>query len=710
MAGSAADVASTEDFLQLLAKAVRQFHTYPATSPICADAVAACHKSFASVDRDRLPLRVTPTEIIVDGAGIGSGTIIEHELVRRLYGARVVGLDIDRAATLRHLMHFCAALLRCEALSDTKTTLAELLAEQGVDTIVPLMALRPEVLDVGAPSNAVCHLVEHEQRRRDAMFAGGAVDHLYPPEKGWVRIDPAARLASVSLVDLALLVDSPADVATLLLRLTDDDPSGPEEQKNALERKFSDVTMLFSSLEPKVARVMFSKLARAVLDLEPVRRKTLLQRTILPGLLDGRADGSVLQDFPDVDLADSLCLLLELEAAAPEMLTTALNRLQLSDERRQAVIPLVDARLAGGTDVPGDRSEERAIDRLARRLVRVDAGSSKDFSEFAAFDLSIDSSTEATLADARTAIGATDVVCTELGFLTSLVRLQANPAVAGAFLTRAQSRFTALERSGRWTELAARASALRQLAATLQSTRPDIADAVHGSLTGFFAHARAAALVDLHQGDAEGRRLAHTLVDGFGAAVVPGLAAIIDDPAQQSRAAGASALLSDRAALLAPALALHLEGASSPLARTIVKILGQAGAGHEAAIATQLSHADEQVAREALRALAKVGTNQAAALVARHVQNGSAGGRAAAEEALWHFPAPRAAMQVCQLLGNRDFVVQNPDAATRLLARAAHNGTHGLESVLADLESLRFHIWNPGVVRVALKARELRTR
>jgi hypothetical protein len=67
-------------------------------------------------------------------------------------------------------------------------------------------------------------------------------------------------------------------------------------------------------------------------------------------------------------------------------------------------------------------------------------------------------------------------------------------------------------------------------------------------------------------------------------------------------------------------------------------------------------------------------------------------------------------MQVCQLLGNRDFVVQNPDAATRLLARAAHNGTHGLESVLADLESLRFHIWNPGVVRVALKARELRTR
>jgi len=52
--------------------------------------------------------------------------------------------------------------------------------------------------------------------------------------------------------------------------------------------------------------------------------------------------------------------------------------------------------------------------------------------------------------------------------------------------------------------------------------------------------------------------------------------------------------------------------------------------------------------------------------------------------------------------------VHHPDIAARLLVRATHAGTAGLEQVLADLELLRFHFWNPGVVRVALKARELR--
>ena len=61
-------------------------------------------------------------------------------------------------------------------------------------------------------------------------------------------------------------------------------------------------------------------------------------------------------------------------------------------------------------------------------------------------------------------------------------------------------------------------------------------------------------------------------------------------------------------------------------------------------------------------------------------------------------------------MGRRDFVVQHPDVAARLLARAAHAGTQGLEEVLAELEPLRFRFWNPGLVRVALKARELRVR
>src|SRR5207344_897840 len=111
---------------------------------------------------------------------------------------------------------------------------------------------------------------------------------------------------AVSLVDLAVLVDDPSEVASMLLRLTDDDPVGPvgeEAREAALQQKFSDVAMLFAALDPRLARVMFGKLARAVLALEPERRNDLLRRTILPGLLDGRVESTVLHDFPDLDLA-----------------------------------------------------------------------------------------------------------------------------------------------------------------------------------------------------------------------------------------------------------------------------------------------------------------------------------------------------------------------------------------------------------------------
>jgi hypothetical protein len=95
------DFAAVEEFLNLLARAVRQFHTYPATSPLCADAIAACHKVYATLDRrDRLVLRVTPTELIVDEIGVGAGTVVEHELVRRLHRAHIASIDRASAPTL----------------------------------------------------------------------------------------------------------------------------------------------------------------------------------------------------------------------------------------------------------------------------------------------------------------------------------------------------------------------------------------------------------------------------------------------------------------------------------------------------------------------------------------------------------------------------------------------------------------------------------
>ena len=53
-----------------------------------------------------------------------------------------------------------------------------------------------------------------------------------------------------------------------------------------------------------------------MLNLDADRRNNLLQRTILPGLLDGDANGRVLRDFPDMDLAESICLLLDRDRRA----------------------------------------------------------------------------------------------------------------------------------------------------------------------------------------------------------------------------------------------------------------------------------------------------------------------------------------------------------------------------------------------------------
>ena len=711
-AARAADFAAVEQFLQLLARATLQCHTYPLDSPLCTEAVAACHTALSSLEsREPLTVRVAPRELVVDEIGVGAGTLIENELTRRLRRARVQGLDISRAATPRHLLRFCADLIHGDSAADDET-LGDVLAEHGIDTIVPLMAYRPAVVDVGSPTPTRVDLVEHEKRRRQELDSSGPVEYLYPPDKGWVRLDPGAQIDQVSLTDLAILVDSPADLAGILLRLTDEDPNASDASATPLERKFADVTVLFSALEPKLARVMFARLANAVLALDPTRRTDLLRRTILPGLLDGQPTGAVLHDFPDGDLADSLCLLLELETAAPQVLTAALSRLSLPAERRETVLPMIDRRLQGG---PSDgesaaaHAGEHSADRLARRLVEVDAAPGKDFSEFSAFDLSLDEEATAAIASMREAVGATDLPTVRLQCLSRLVRLERHVSVAEALLRRVLALLADFAAHERWQDLAVWAAHYRQLASDLGEQHPDVADAILQSLAAFLGDTRAPLLVRLYEQEGRGRQIAGSLVEAFGTTAVPGLVALLDAKPSQ-KVQYVVALLCDHARLVAPALVAAIATATAAKRRAIIRILGHAGAGYEGVIADQLGSDDEQTSREAMRALARIGTGQAAALVTRQLQAGPAARRAAAEESLWHFPPARAAVQLRQLLGSRDFVLHHPKTAARLLDRAAHARTRGLDDVLAGLEGLRFRFWNPGLVRVAMKARELRVR
>lgn len=718
------DWKAVEDLLGLLARAIQQLHTYPPTSPLVVNAIEACQRALATfATRDALSFRVSPSDLIVDEIPIGRGSQIEHELARRLHKASVASVTLDRSTTVRELSRFCSDLVASGDRHGGDVDLLEMLTEHGIDSITVQMAHRPEVLDVGVTPAPVADEVLRERVRFEAALAkgGGAVNYLYPPQKGWVRLDPTTTFRGISLVDLAVLTDDPAQLAGMLLRLTDEAPEN-ETPDAALERKYSDVAMLFSALDPRLARRMFGKLARAVLDLAPDNRQALLRRTILPGLLDGRVDGTVLRDFPDVELAESLCLLLDLETAAPELLTTALARLELSEERHAAMVPLLEAKLQDREAAAAATGQQSSLAKHARELVRVDAGTGKSFADFTAFDLALDDDARAALAHIRDAVPATDVLIDQLTCVWQLTCLEPNPDAVGRYLDRAFLLLEALERASRDRELAPWLAGFRGLADRVAETRPDVAEVIESRLVAFCTPERAAWIANLAI-EPEGREAADAVVAALGPAVAVPLLNLIerDEPSKdpgrtsgasrsnQSTARAAAQLLADHAARLAPALAPRVGQGTPSARRTVVRVLGLAGAGYEQVVASQIG-ADEQTAREALRSLARIGTPQAGAFVAAeiHKQRGTLG--VAAEETLWHFPPAEAMRHVRDLLGRREFTLHHPQAAERLLDRAARAGATGLDPILQALVPLRFRIWNPALVRVARKARAMLTR
>ena len=701
-----AESGRVEECLQLFARAVQQLHTYPTTSPLCQQAIEAWHRALSQLEqRDHLDFRVSPHELTIDEVPVGRGALIEGELARRFHAAGIAQVTIERAASTRELTRLCLDLLACTDRRQERLNLTEMLAEHGVSRIALRHAYRPEVLGVDTPTSPVAALVDAQRARREEVFArGGPVNHLYPPDKGWVRLDPAAKFSSVSLVDLALLVDDPSSLASMLLRLTDDE-ADTESPGEALAQKFSDVATLFAALDPRIARVMFSRLANAVLELNPERRQMLLRRTILPGLLDGRVEGDVLKDFPDLDLADSLCLLLDLETAAPEVVTSALARLDLAPERQSAMLPLIRERLQARAGA----ARETSIDAHARKLVTLDGSQSKSFAEFAAFDLALDEQALDMLVRIRQGIATTDVSSDQLGCLWNLVRLEANPEVVQRFMLRVVPAIGRLDVEGRWPYFAFWLSRFGELAAALRETRPDVSDAIVTNLAHFSTVDRARRIVDLAGQGAEGRAAADTIILALGSGIGPALAAAASGRGEGREASArvAQQLLCDHAMLVAPSVVTALATADATATRALVRVLGIAGVGYESPIATQLQSSDEQTVREALRSLARIGTPRAALCVRNAVNQSAEWLSGAAAETLWHFPAPEARRQVLELLSQRDFVQRSPEVAGRLLERLVQGGAQGLQTVLTTLVPLRYRVWSPALARVGRRAHVL---
>jgi len=697
--------------LTLLARGVQQYHTYPPQSPLCRTAVEACGRALAALEhRDQLTFRIAPTEIVLDEAPFGRGTIVEHELARRLHATSVAEVTIERTVTPRELAHFFLDLVQCSERHDARDGFIDVLANHGVERIALRPAERPAVLAVPTPGESTLSLVTAERRRRQELLsAGGHISHLYPPDKGWVRVDPALGLDSVSLVELALLTGDPAALANMLLRLTDD-VDETQAAGDALERKFSDVATLFGALEPRLARMMFSRLAEAVLHLAPDSRQALLRRTILPGLLDGRMDGTVLRDFPDVELADSLCLLLDLETAAPELVASALARLDLPADRQASVLPLIERRLG---EPRASDARDAGLDAHARRLLKVDPARPRSFAEFAAFDLALDPPALDALADARARIATEDTLEEPLRCLYRLCRLEPNPDAVQTFLRRSVPHLLRLETEACWRAFADWLLRYRGLVDDLAEARPDVTAAVAATLESLSTTERAQRLVALAASGGPEADAAATAIRALGAPLGPGLLAVVRTATGASREAlvrAATLLLSEQAGVMAPALVASLGSGHAACDRLVIRICGLAGAGYETPVGAQLRSGDDQTVREALRSLARIGTREAAALIAREIAEPRGWIGAAAEETLWRFPAPEAARQTRMLLAQREFAIRHPELAARLLDRLGQSGVTGLEPVLRSLSALRFRIWNPALVRLARRARALLKR
>ncbi len=136
-------------FLTLFAKAVRQLHAYPVTSQVCVDAVNSCRTHLASIDiADEIQFTVTPDALLVHERPVGDNPFVRQELVRRLRRARVAALTVQRDCTARDLTRCIVNLVRCSESADRTLSVAEMLAEDGVDAVTVEVTLRREVLPV----------------------------------------------------------------------------------------------------------------------------------------------------------------------------------------------------------------------------------------------------------------------------------------------------------------------------------------------------------------------------------------------------------------------------------------------------------------------------------------------------------------------------------------------------------------------------------
>ncbi|HXE80199.1 MAG TPA: hypothetical protein VNK41_05580 [Vicinamibacterales bacterium] len=702
---SAASSSLVDHFLVQLAKTVQRLRNYAPGNPLCEQALSACHQALVELGIDELVLRVTPTALLLsDNSRAGDSPIVRTELTRRLHRASVGSLSIAGAASPWEISQLCRALIDQPAEGAIET-LGDVLQRFGIRHIHVTTMPAPQFFEMGAPPDARLACVADQQawRARD-IAARGAGGHLYQANKGWVRVDPACRLEHASLGDLALLADDPLKLAEMLARL-----SGEPSVANAVdafERQLEQMSYIVRSLNPAFVEPMFQRLAETLLSLDDARRKHLLTTILLPGLLDGRFDGTLLRQLPDREIARGLVGLGEVQAAAPALMMFALDRLGLADDRRRRIESLL---LGPGRESAGEGDAAPGrIGGYRDGRIEVDHRETKRFEEFSSYDLSLTEEVAQGLQDIRARIDASRREHEQLRCVLNLLRLESNPHAAAQLVARAAPVWAQYRSSGAWDEFAFWIGAFRTVADAAAADKPEVASQIRTVIAKHAAADVINALVDMAT-DERGRERAQDVIEALGPAAAAPAMEVLEREDSRGRRRVLMALMSARAASIADGLLPFLTRPQWFIVRNALYVLGSAGAGYERAVGGQTSHPDQRVAREAFRALAQIGTPEALA----HVTEALSGSRqrsALAMEALWRFPAPAARSGAKAFLGRIDDVLKRPAVASALLDVLGRSDCRDLRGVLEELKPLRRRVWSVAAMRVGFKAASLARR
>lgn len=679
-------------FVGALARAVQAFHTYPPGSPSRGDVIEVAREALRPCippGGEGMCIDVTSQGLSAAGVPIAADRGPERSLAIALRRTYVSALEIRSGVSTRDFRQFCALMAFPDQVIGREEELPEILAQRGVTHILAHVISSHQTIEAGTVPQALLDLVQ-ERRAASTRPADAA-------EGGWIRLDPSIPLDRVTLEDLPLLMRDAPSLGVALDRMSR--TRGAVSPTEALVLHYEEITDLYAACGPSLADALFRRLAGVVQALPDDTRLALLKQQVLPGLVDGRRSGRILEHFSEEEVADALWLLLDLGVGGVEMLTAGLTSLELPESRREGVVERVSRRLEEKSAAPPEWSEiahhvtsDQEPDDLERRLT-VEEKHNADFLALRTFDLCVDEAAAADLAGIVGEVAGADPVETLLRCCADILLLSADPSIIAATMRRSRGLFHDLESRGDAGALAGWLALYARVARRRDSLDGEVAAIIRSTLDQYvtpeFIH-RVSALPT--PSDREPPLV--TIICELGRT---GVGALVDSLLVEADRSARNRLLTALQPR-APDLAEHLEDfVSHPewyVVRNIVTLLGYAGPGREAAVARLVEHDHPRVIREAFIALARIGTEDAASRTADALYHESVEVRTHAAEAIWRFEPKLSHSRLLAALDDRELADSHPGLLARLVVAAGKRDIDGLEPVLRRLRRHCFAVWN----------------